>query len=246
MHNFCGETMNWQWATKVFGAIAVAMGGNALIITLSDCDTAVCWHQFVGHWFPALFIMFVSYHTDSADTKQLNRGMVAFGVLYNVLDLVQKGGDMDFDNFKVVQHFTFTATVSVLGIIRMRMKHVGAVFTGDFDKLIFFVVAVCLVVFMANHPQASSLGNWMHGMTAFYVATWYVLGVANKREIASWAMWFAAVCFLASQNGLCKAATMVRIDVVAYTCIVHLIALGMVAYSTKKSKSKPNVNLSLN
>ena len=86
----------------------------------------------------------------------------------------------------------------------------------------------------------------MHGMTAFYVATWYVLGVANKREIASWAMWFAAVCFVASQSGLCKAATMVRIDVVAYTCIVHLIALGMVAYSTKKSKSKPNVNLSLN
>lgn len=222
--------------------LVLAIGINVLMLRKTCAVEDHCWQSLVGHWYPALFVLFVAYHTDktsAASAKRLSNGMIAFGVVYLVQDLLQKGGEVTKYNRKTIQHDVMFLSISILGFTRARRKHHEAMFKGELDKLLCFMVAVLLVVFMANHPQPTKTGDWMHYLTAFYLVLWFLFGVVKWLQRAQWAMWFAAVCFLGSQQGLCTLANNSNVDTVAYSCIANLFAYCSLLFflSTKKIDS---------
>ena len=220
--------MSLQLVAPHLALLALAIAINVLLVRTTCASHPHCWPSLIGHWYPSLLILFVAYHTpltSATSSKHLNFGMIAFGFLYILIDVAQKGLDVTTYNVKTIQHDVTFHTISVLGITRARRttQHTS-MFEGEFDALLFFVIAVTLVIFMANHPQPTATGNWMHGLTAFYIVLWFVFGMAQWRQRAQWAMWFAAFCFIGSQQGLCTLAAASNVDTVAFSCLVHLLA----------------------
>ena len=214
-------------AAGFIALLVLALAINVLMLLKTCAVEDHCWQSLVGHWYPALFVLFVAYHTDktsAASATQLSNGMIAFGVVYVAQDLLQKGWHVTSFDRRTIQHEVVMGMISVLGVTRARRKHHKAMFSGELDKLLFFVVAVTLVVFMANHPQPTKIGDWMHYLTAFYLVLWFLFGAVEWLQRAQWAMWFAAVCFIGSQQGLCTLAKNSNVDIVAFTCIIHLFA----------------------
>lgn len=215
---------------SVFVMLILSIVLNVLVLIKTCALQSHCWQSLVGHWYPSLFILFVAYHTDNTSVNsamQLSNGMIAFGAFYIFMDVLQKGWNVSTYSVKSIQHNVVMLMICVLGVTRAIRNHTKAMFYGELDKLLFFVLAVLLVVFMANHPQPTHTGDCMHALTAFYVVLWYVFGVANWQQRAQWAMCFAAACFVASQQGLCTLAYNNNVDTVATACIVHLIGYIM-------------------
>lgn len=238
-------------AVGLFALLLLAIAINILMLRKTCATEDHCWESVAGHWYPAFLILFVAYHTNktsAASAKQLSSGMVAFGAVYIVQDLIRKGWDVTTYDRRAIQHDVVLLTIALLGITRVRRKHDNGMFKGELDRLLFFVVAVTLVIFMANHPQPTATGNWMHALTAFYIVLWFLFGVVKWLKRAQWAMWFAATCFIGSQQGLCSLADTSNVDTVAYSCFAHLFAYFVLlcftpattANGAHKSEEKPS------
>jgi hypothetical protein len=210
---------------------AVVLGAALALnihVTLASCT---CANTIGGHWYPAAFIVFLGVCASGENMgRRLNVGMIMFGLVYVAIDMLQGvrlwRGDA---STKIIQHWFFTLTVSFIGTIRsFHVPHSATVFAEEWDKLLLGVLIFLFVVFMANHPQPNKQGDWMHCLTAWYMVLFFVFGATAQPRRATCATMFAATCFLFSQEGLTTAADAARIDIVAYACIVHAVALAVV------------------
>lgn len=217
--------------------IIVSLCGNvALLYTgcQTDCEdpqcaeTKRCWEQLAGHWYPGIAIMglaFVVWYGPSRwSYTYINCGMVAFGGVYIVQELIV-GGSTSVPR-RTIQHLAFTAGISCIGMVRILVGN--CIITLPYFKLdvvTFAIVAVLLVVFMMNHPQPNPIGDSMHNQTGFFVVAFWTLYVFRRNQYACWSLLASAVSFITSQYGLTQLATKFDIDVVAYDSIVCVLIL---------------------
>ena len=214
----------------------VAIAAN-IFIALQVCPLdETCLLQIPGHWYPATFMLFLGCHAErgAASAQTVTGGMIAFGIVYVLLDVVGHGGDLSFlEREKPRQHWVFTLTISAFGMIRaLVVRHRGAMFEGDADTLILATLSWLMMIFMANHPQPNAVGNLMHTVSSVYIAAFCIFGTLGAPARAKWSMIFATVCFISSQEGLTKAAVAANIDQVAYCSLVHTAALLAVLLSS--------------
>jgi hypothetical protein len=195
------------------------------------CENATpCRLQVMGHIFPGSFMYVLAYTWKFPEYRFAECcGMIAFWLIYWVIDFIQHGG-VNFQELKIVQHYMFTMFVGAVGAFRLFPPN------KSLDTFAMFSIVLGFATFVLRHPQPNSIGVWMHGLTAVWLFMFWLAYAFKTMASGTASLIMAATTFVMSQLSLTTLASH-HMDVVAYfscTTIIGLVIVSVFAQTSLK------------
>lgn len=218
-------------AAIVLYVYTVSVSYSAIVCTTQCPDRikAHCTRQIPGHLYPAAFIALFAHSVATQQPRWYqNRGLVLFGVLYVVMDLLLQNGKLDMTDPTTVQHATFTMGITCIGIIRRLYLCRGrCCCCNDADAALFAAITLLFAFFVSQHPQPNAIGNTVHTATIVFAVAAYAARIGGQVRATTIMLVAGGCTFVHSQLALTHNATQQHIDAVAYLTASTVVAMAV-------------------
>jgi len=209
--------------------VCVSYSAIACTKQCPDSIKAHCTRQIPGHLYPAAFVVLFAHTVATRQPRWYqNRGLVLFGVLYVVLDLLLQNGKLDMTDPTTVQHATFTLGITCIGLIRhLYLCRGRCCCCVDIDAALFAAITFLFAFFVSQHPQPNAIGNTMHTATIVFAVAAYAARINEQVRVTTIMLVAGGCTFVHSQLALTHNATQQHIDAVAYLTASTVVAMAV-------------------